>query len=337
MGYKNAIVVTSSSSPAKPRFRFSGTASKKSKEGEFRVLSVQQAAVGDRVEIITFKDGLVGKGLVTDMPLSTMQSLTGRVVYLKYQERYEANVPVMDIEMIQEVLCPTNPLSTPMAHWLTADALPRFNTLRRLVESLHACYAELVLGIFADDQILAAFLQMPASLRHHHNHAGGLLKHTVDVALDAEQACLNRSEVNRSLVITAALLHDVGKTLEYSMDDGGCFGRTRNGELEMHKLQGAKLVWLAQSRCNSPDHMVSEIVHCITACRGPEHMGLAWPKMPECVLVQTADGRSAGTEVLESHTRFSFDFSKMGGKFNPDRPQSSQGQSANDTMGGPSS
>lgn len=60
-------------------------------------------------------------------------------------------------------------------------------------------------------RIMLPFLRNPASLNHHHNYVGGLLRHSVGVAeLFAERGQGRKEE--KSLGIVGALLHDLGKT-----------------------------------------------------------------------------------------------------------------------------
>jgi hypothetical protein len=66
--------------------------------------------------------------------------------------------------------------------------------------------------LFANPRISLPFVQVPASHKHHHSHAGGLLLHSVECAEWVERVAtgtLNSKEV--SLAIVAALLHDMGK------------------------------------------------------------------------------------------------------------------------------
>jgi 3'-5' exoribonuclease len=61
------------------------------------------------------------------------------------------------------------------------------------------------------------FIQCPASLNYHHNYAGGLLEHSVEVCCSAiAQSKLQGAE--RDLAIIAGLLHDVGKTRTFTSD-----------------------------------------------------------------------------------------------------------------------
>jgi 3'-5' exoribonuclease len=86
--------------------------------------------------------------------------------------------------------------------------LDRLDGIRRSIDSPALC--RFVDTIFSDDEIALAFLQVPASSKHHHNKIGGLLAHSVEVAeitADLDYA----SEGVRDIAVVAALLHDLGK------------------------------------------------------------------------------------------------------------------------------
>lgn len=64
--------------------------------------------------------------------------------------------------------------------------------------------------IFSDNDIALSFLQVPASKSFHHNHIGGLLAHSIEVAeITGNQ--LYESTDERDIAVVAALLHDIGK------------------------------------------------------------------------------------------------------------------------------
>lgn len=59
----------------------------------------------------------------------------------------------------------------------------------------------------------------PASVKHHHNGYYGLLEHTIEVCKILE--CMaDMYNLNKILLLTAGLLHDIGKLNEYSISNG---------------------------------------------------------------------------------------------------------------------
>ncbi len=60
------------------------------------------------------------------------------------------------------------------------------------------------------------FIIFPAAVKNHHEYASGLLSHTVEM-LDLASAIQNiHKEIDRDLLLTGVILHDVGKTIEFN-------------------------------------------------------------------------------------------------------------------------
>ena len=80
----------------------------------------------------------------------------------------------------------------------------------------------------------------PARAPGHHAYLGGLLEHTVAVATLALEACLLHPRLDSDLLITAALVHDLGKTREFTY--GAEIGLSEEGRLLGHVELGQRLV-----------------------------------------------------------------------------------------------
>ena len=72
----------------------------------------------------------------------------------------------------------------------------------------------------------------PATPDAHHSYAGGLLEHTVGVATICREVAQLHPRLRADLVLAAALLHDVGRTLE--LGRGPVFRQTEEGRLLGH-------------------------------------------------------------------------------------------------------
>jgi 3'-5' exoribonuclease len=59
-------------------------------------------------------------------------------------------------------------------------------------------------------------LDYPAAVRNHHNFASGLLYHSLSMADDAEALCKLYPSLNRDVLVSGCLIHDIGKTIELS-------------------------------------------------------------------------------------------------------------------------
>ena len=74
----------------------------------------------------------------------------------------------------------------------------------------------------------------------HHVYAGGLLEHTVGVATICRELCQLHPRLRADLLLAAALLHDVGRTVE--LEPGPGFRQTAEGRLLGHVHLGARLI-----------------------------------------------------------------------------------------------
>ncbi|HST56631.1 MAG TPA: HD domain-containing protein [Solirubrobacteraceae bacterium] len=74
----------------------------------------------------------------------------------------------------------------------------------------------------------------------HHAYLGGLLEHTVAVAMMAVELCALHTRLDRDLLITAAIVHDLGKTREFTY--GAEIGRSEEGKLLGHVELGLRLI-----------------------------------------------------------------------------------------------
>ncbi len=74
----------------------------------------------------------------------------------------------------------------------------------------------------------------------HHAYLGGLLEHTVAVATMALELCTLHPRLDRDLLLSAALVHDLGKTREFTY--GAEIARSREGALLGHVEMGLRII-----------------------------------------------------------------------------------------------
>ena len=105
---------------------------------------------------------------------------------------------------------------------------------------------------------LAAF---PATPDDHHSYAGGLLEHTVGVATLCRETAQLHPRLRGELVVAAALLHDVGRTVE--LTSGPTFTPTDEGRLLGHVHLGLRLIDAGATGLSASQQ--AELLHCIAA------------------------------------------------------------------------
>ena len=153
--------------------------------------------------------------------------------------------------------------------------------------------------IFVEDTALAEkFKKSSAARSVHHSFIGGLLEHTVSVARNCDYMAANYPVLNRDLLISAALLHDVGKTKEFSPFPENDY--TDEGNLLGHIVMGAQMVEAAALLIpDFPETLKAELEHCILAHHGKLEFGS--PKVPalvEAVALNFADDMDAKLEIF---------------------------------------
>lgn len=99
-------------------------------------------------------------------------------------------------------------------------------------------------------RILASFLEniafktkftiVPAALKRHHAYVGGLLEHTAGVTALCKAAADYYPLINRDLLLTGAILHDVGKVKTYKLEK--TIEGTNEGKLIGHLILGVQMV-----------------------------------------------------------------------------------------------
>jgi 3'-5' exoribonuclease len=106
------------------------------------------------------------------------------------------------------------------------------------------------------DRDLATF---PATSEDHHSYAGGLLEHTVGVATLARETAQLHPRLRGDLLLSAALVHDVGRTLE--LGPGPAFSLTAEGRLLGHVHLGLRLI---EERAEGlAGAQLAELLHCV--------------------------------------------------------------------------
>lgn len=160
-------------------------------------------------------------------------------------------------------------------------------------------FHQLLLAFFKEDAaFVKTFKGNSAAKSVHHGFIGGLLEHTVSVAKLCLYYCGTYSILNKDLLITAALLHDIGKTKELSafpMND-----YTDDGQLLGHIMIGAEMIHdKAREIPDFPYKMESELKHCILAHHGQlEYGSPKKPALAEAVALNMADNTDAKMETL---------------------------------------
>jgi 3'-5' exoribonuclease len=139
--------------------------------------------------------------------------------------------------------------------------------LEHLAREVHdAEYRRLLETLLADEALRAEWRRAPCTRNGHHAYLGGLLEHTVAVGTLALEVCQLHPRLNSDLLICAALVHDLGKTREFTY--GADIGTSDEGRLLGHVVLGQQLVD-ERSAGMSADRRLA-LAHCILTHHGPD-------------------------------------------------------------------
>ncbi len=147
-------------------------------------------------------------------------------------------------------------------------------------------------------------ISYPAALRLHHAMVGGLLYHTMSIVRMAEEICKIYPNVNRDLLLSGVILHDVAKTWELETGKTGLAkGYTIEGELIGHLVKGAMYVNDAAKELNIDSPVVALLEHMILSHHGiPDYGAAVRPKFLEAEILSDLDALDATIYEINSAT-----------------------------------
>ena len=158
---------------------------------------------------------------------------------------------------------------------------------------------KLLMSFFADDkEFVKNFKNHSAAKSVHHNYIGGLLEHTLGVTKLCAFIADNYPVVNRDLLLTSAMFHDIGKI--YEISDFPENDYTDDGNLLGHIYIGTEVIGRKIDEIEGfPKILAGELKHCILAHHGELEFGS--PKKPalvEALALSMADNLDAKLESM---------------------------------------
>jgi len=160
-----------------------------------------------------------------------------------------------------------------------------YKQLVELIDSVKDKDYKRVLEIFfvEDKSFAEAFKTTPAGMRIHHAYIGGLLEHSLNVAKIIDKVCVIYDKLDRDLLIAGALLHDIGKVKEYTINQKG-IEITTEGELIGHIIMGVE--YLDRKVKGIPYDKLIKLKHLIASHHGEFEWGSpVVPKTPEALVL----------------------------------------------------
>lgn len=176
-----------------------------------------------------------------------------------------------------------------------------YDELIGYVDSVRDKYLKALLrAMFVEDgSFIAAFKFSSAAKAVHHSFVGGLLEHTLAVAKLCDFYCSQYAYLNRDILITAAICHDIGKVKELTPYPDNDY--SDEGQLIGHIVMGVEMLDERIRLIDGfPDRLAGELKHCILAHHGEFEFGS--PKKPaiaEAFALNLADNTDAKIELMK--------------------------------------
>lgn len=176
-----------------------------------------------------------------------------------------------------------------------------YQELLGYIETIESSFLKKLLqAFFVEDQEFAKLFQSHSAAKSvHHGFVGGLLEHTLNVTKVCEFYAKQYPILNRDLLLTAAMFHDIGKTKELSGFPSNDY--TDEGQLLGHIVMGVQMIGeKAVLLGDVPEVKLRELQHCIIAHHGELEYGS--PKKPalvEAIALNMADNIDAKMETMK--------------------------------------
>ncbi|MBQ2620686.1 MAG: HDIG domain-containing protein [Thermoguttaceae bacterium] len=163
------------------------------------------------------------------------------------------------------------------------DVAKLVKRLKQLVETIkNPSLRNLADCLLIDNEFMTRFCDAPAGVKNHHAYKGGLLEHTLSVMELADKTAALYSILNRDLLLTGALVHDISKIDEIQFDVEIAY--SDEGQLLGHLVMGVEKLneKIAESERLSgesmPDYLKTQLKHLIISHHGEYEFGS--PKLP---------------------------------------------------------
>ena len=178
------------------------------------------------------------------------------------------------------------------------DIEAMFKGLLQVVDSVKDAHLKKILGYFFNDAEFAEkFKRCPAAMYHHHGWVGGLLEHVSDIIQICEQITKTHPKLNRDLLITGALLHDIGKLEE--LDLSTHIKVTNKGTMLGHITIGVQILSKAFEKLGIPEDYKLKVLHMVVSHHGKMEYGSPkTPAFPEALALYYADEFDARIHMM---------------------------------------
>ena len=157
----------------------------------------------------------------------------------------------------------------------------------------------LLTTLLAEPDLAQAYREAPAARQLHHAWLGGLLEHVISLLTLADRVVPHYPLLDRDLLLTGVILHDIGKVRELSWNTG--FDYTVEGTLLGHIQMGTALAERTMdSLPNFPPKLKTLVLHMILSHHGKLEFGSPkLPMIPEALVLNFLDDLDAKMQAVQ--------------------------------------
>ncbi len=197
------------------------------------------------------------------------------------------------VQLVIKKMVPVKPDGVDPADFLPATGRnvdQMFQRIVALTDAMAQGPLKSLLGAFWDDGVFVKqFKTAPAAKKMHHAYIGGLLEHTLSVALLVDRIAGHYSGIDMDLLLTGAMLHDIGKVRELAYSR--CLDYTDEGRLLSHIVIGVQMIEEKIGRmADFPEDLALLLKHLVVSHHGSREFGSPEvPKTIEAILLNYID------------------------------------------------
>ena len=169
-----------------------------------------------------------------------------------------------------------------------------FARLQKIISSIQTShFKKLLEAFFTDEAFVSGFTAAPAAKKMHHAYIGGLLEHTLSMALLIEKTGKHYGGIDGDLLLTGAVLHDIGKIEEFQWSS--FIDYSDKGRLLNHIVIGCAMIDEKIKEVKDfPEKAALVLKHLIVSHHGSRAFGSPEPpKTLEAVLLNAIDDMDA--------------------------------------------
>ncbi len=165
-----------------------------------------------------------------------------------------------------------------------------FDKLKQITDTINPpCLLELFRLFWEDADLVQQFKKAPAAKKMHHAYIGGLLEHTLSMAILVDKIAGHYTGVDRDLLLAGAILHDIGKIREFEFSSR--IDYTSEGRLLSHIVIGTQMIEEKMRQIpDFPEEQAVLLKHLVISHHGLREFGSPEPpKTIEAVLLNHID------------------------------------------------